>query len=233
MKFCNPRCAGDYMKAVFASLPMDDLTCCNCGGKAVYSNRRKYMDAKRLGRAYCGKSCQQAFHSRRSSETMKATNLRYRDSIVQRMRDRNPMADPKNIETMVSKMKGRTFLGRGGNGQLTKQQLMLHEHTGLPMEYPISLKAARGHFESVPKNYKVDLAAPEVKLAIEVDGKTHKLKKWRFLDKRKTAILEFLGWQVLRFTNEEVDGDLAGCLIRIRSTIFMLKATTTTLPMAS
>jgi hypothetical protein len=212
---------------------MDDLTCCNCGGKAVYSNRRRYTDAKRLGRAYCSEACKKRYHSKRSAETMRATNLRYRDAIVRRMIERNPMADHKNIETMVAKTKGRTFLGRGGNGQPTKQQLLLHDHTGLPMEHPISLKAARGHFESVPKNYKVDLADPRVKLAIEVDGKSHRLRKWRFLDQRKTAILGFLGWHVLRFTNEEVDADLSGRLLRIWSTIFMLKATTTTLPTAS
>ena len=74
----------------------------------------------------------------------------------------------------------------------------------------------------------MDLGIPEVRLAIEVDGKTHKSRKWRFLDRRKTAVLNFLGWTVLRFWNEEVDRDLERCVQMVTSTISRLRETTTT-----
>ena len=141
------------------------------------------------------------------------------------------MSDPKNVEKVKRALKGRTFLARGGNGTLTRQQKKLCQALGLPksaMEYAIPTLKAKGHFPSLPTAYKVDLAIPEVKLAIEVDGKTHKTKKWKFLDQRKTEILNFLGWTVLRFWNKEVDQDLNKCVQITLSTISKLKGTTTT-----
>ncbi|WP_407936366.1 endonuclease domain-containing protein [Longilinea arvoryzae] len=96
------------------------------------------------------------------------------------------------------------------------------------MEYVIATKKAQGLLPSLPPSYKVDLAIPEVRLAIEVDGKTHKLKKWKFLDQRKTAVLNQLGWTVLRFWNEEIDQDLNKCVQTVMSTISRLKGITTT-----
>lgn len=71
-------------------------------------------------------------------------------------------------------------------------------------------------FKSLPPCYKVDIADPARMLAIEVDGRTHGTKKWQFLDKRKTDVLNALGWSVLRFSNERVDSDLEAVLREIR-----------------
>jgi very-short-patch-repair endonuclease len=84
-----------------------------------------------------------------------------------------------------------------------------------------------------PFSYKVDLADTDLKLAIEVDGKGHLRPRMKILDAKKTTVLSSLGWTVLRFTNEEVDRDLSGCLARIQSTTSTLKETTTTLQKAS
>ncbi|WP_120010890.1 endonuclease domain-containing protein, partial [Teichococcus vastitatis] len=62
----------------------------------------------------------------------------------------------------------------------------------------------------------VDLASLEHQLAIEVDGHTHKQRKWRFLDARKTAVLNALGWRVIRFWNEQVLADLDAVVSEIR-----------------
>jgi hypothetical protein len=194
-----------------------------CGKKASFAKRRDYTEAKRKNRAFCGKECKKKFCSEVSSRTMSETNKRYMEQIKARRKLRNPQDYPGAMEKMKAKLKGRTFLSRGGNGQNTKQQIILHELSGLPMEYPISLKIARGHFPCVPKCYKVDLAHPETKLSIEVDGKSHNSKKWKFLDKRKTEILNFLGWKVLRFTNQEVDENPIGCHEKILSTISQLR----------
>ena len=135
---------------------------------------------------------------------------------------------------MAAKLSGRTFLARGGNGKLTPQQERVAALTGLEMEYPIGVPAeAREKFESPPRCYKVDLAAPEVKLAVEIDGKSHLTKRWRFLDRRKTEILSHLGWSVLRFWNAEVDADPQRVAETIRSTISKLKERTATSPMES
>jgi hypothetical protein len=140
----------------------------------------------------------------------------------ERMRLNNPSTRPE----VIAKIKaarlaagGYTFLSRGGNGKLTEPQKRLATATGLPMEHTITLEEARksGLFESLPTHYKVDLACPALKISIEIDGESHKTKRWRFLDKRKTAILEFQGWCVLRFWNKRVMSDLDGVIAEIRS----------------
>ena len=72
------------------------------------------------------------------------------------------------------------------------------------MEYAIRTTMVRGLYPSLPNHYKVDIADPLKKVAIEVDGNSHKTKEWKFLVKRKVEILNALGWSVLRFWNQEV-----------------------------
>jgi very-short-patch-repair endonuclease len=74
-------------------------------------------------------------------------------------------------------------------------------------------------------------AAKQVKLVperSEVDGNTHKTRKWKFLDRRKESVLSFLGWIVLRFWNEEVTNEEDRVAETIFSTISKLKGTTIT-----
>jgi very-short-patch-repair endonuclease len=84
------------------------------------------------------------------------------------------------------------------------------------MEYPIPTRTVKTQFESLPNSYKVDIASPQHKLAIEVDGNSHKTTKWKFLDKRKEAVLSALGWSVLRFWNQEVTENLEMCVQKVR-----------------
>lgn len=120
------------------------------------------------------------------------------------MKSRNPMHNPEIVARMKASLQGRTFLARGGNPKITEPQQLLANRLELLTEFPIKTRPVRAMFECLPHCYKVDLASPNHKLAIEVDGNTHKLKKWRFLDSRKTAVLNALGWTVLRFWNSEV-----------------------------
>lgn len=125
-----------------------------------------------------------------------------------RMKANNPMSKPENVEKMRAKLKGRTFLARGGNSKITWQQLLIANSFGLPTEVAIATQEVRTDFDSLPPCYKVDIASIPHRLAIEIDGKSHRLKKWKFLDHRKTAVLTALGWTVIRFWNEEVENDL-------------------------
>lgn len=136
-----------------------------------------------------------------------------------RMRANNPMHKPEALEKMRRSLQGRTFVARGGNGQTTKPQQILAEKLGLPMEHVIVTAPVKGQFPSLPHCYKVDLADPISQTAIEVDGRTHELKLWRFLDHRKTEILTALGWSVLRFTNKQVMADPDAVAHQIRTYI--------------
>lgn len=164
-------------------------------------------------------------------------NVEARKASSERMRLNNPSKNPETLAKIAAASKGRTFLSRGGNGKLTRQQTMLCQHLGLDesrMEWVIVTKPVQGLFPSLPRHYKVDLAIPEILLAIEVDGNTHKTKKWKFLDRRKTEILTALGWSVLRFWNEEVDMNVSEVVERVNLFIALKSKTpTTSTPMES
>ena len=133
-----------------------------------------------------------------------------------RMKANNPNANPAWKKKMSKLMSGRTFLARGGNGTLTRQQEAVANALLLPTEYAIPTRLVKERFKSLPNTYKVDVADPSRMLAIEIDGATHNTKKWKFLDKRKTEVLNALGWSVLRFSNQRVDSDLEAVLKEIR-----------------
>ena len=120
-----------------------------------------------------------------------------------RMREHNPMKNMEARERARLKKVGKPFAGeRGGNGKFTKPQILLMGILGLPAEYPIPTKGTT--VQDVPNNYKADLAIVEKKVAIELDGHSHALKRIQAADAKKTACLNELGWKVLRFWNEEV-----------------------------
>lgn len=64
--------------------------------------------------------------------------------------------------------------------------------------------------------YRLDLAYPEVRLAIEVDGRQHDDLDLRVADARRTARLEEAGWTVVRIRSTHLASDLASALRTIR-----------------
>lgn len=59
----------------------------------------------------------------------------------------------------------------------------------------------------------VDFCAPREKLIIEVDGSQH-LEQQAY-DAERTAYLESLGYQVMRFFNNQVENDIEAVLLAI------------------
>jgi len=47
----------------------------------------------------------------------------------------------------------------------------------------------------------VDLAWPDRKLALEIDGSSHRMRARLAQDRKKDAVLEQLGWRVFRVSN--------------------------------
>ena len=82
-------------------------------------------------------------------------------------------------------------------------------------EYPVkTLKK-----ENYPSIYKIDIANPILKIGIEVDGNSHCALSRQAEDKKKVDLLNSLGWNILRFKNEEVLNNLSGCIDRVMSLI--------------
>ncbi len=63
----------------------------------------------------------------------------------------------------------------------------------------------------------VDFYCSSLRLVVEVDGESHFTEQGMAYDAERTAVLEGLGLQVLRFTNAEVMGNLEAVFERISS----------------
>src|SRR5882672_2699191 len=91
---------------------------------------------------------------------------------------------------------------RGGNGHpMTEAQAALKAvmSGNWTAEYALSLGRLKPGY---PTNYKIDLANEGLKIAIEVDGHSHRSRK--HLDQKKDEMLISLGWTVLRFWNWDI-----------------------------
>jgi hypothetical protein len=142
-----------------------------------------------------------------------------RKSISKHMKQNNPM-HKKSVRDKVSatlKAMGWGPRIQGGNGRgLTEPQRRLAEALGWPTEFTISTNV-RNHV--YPSCYKVDIANPQLMVAIEVDGNSHGALERKRQDRKKEALLTGLGWKVLRFKNREVMEDLDRCVQTVMSTI--------------
>ena len=143
----------------------------------------------------------------------------------QSMKINNPMNRPEIREKVSKTVKERGHRPpiRGGNGTgATKPQETLfvalaERHMEVKVEYaiPTGMKRKSGY----PTCYKVDIAIPSARLAIEVDGNSHYAIERQKQDKKKDIFLNGLGWQVLRLRNEHVMEHLSECVELILSTI--------------
>jgi len=88
-----------------------------------------------------------------------------------------------------------------GNGQPPGPKVMEISLRLLPlgyiMEYPIKTRN-HGTSHSAPTCYKVDFGNPEKKIAVEIDGPSHRSFRSKQLDQKKTEVLNALGWKVAR-----------------------------------
>ena len=72
-------------------------------------------------------------------------------------------------------------------------------------------------------SFILDFAFPRISLAVEVDGIHHQTPKGRKKDWFKTKKLTELGWDVLRFTGDQIDEDLPGCINQVLMKLRILK----------
>ena len=67
---------------------------------------------------------------------------------------------------------------------------------------------------------EIDFALPELKIAIEVDGRAHHVGHRSFeRDRARQNLLVLRGWLVLRFTWEQITNDPAGVIAAIRAAV--------------
>jgi very-short-patch-repair endonuclease len=105
---------------------------------------------------------------------------------------------------------------------LARAKQMRREPTGPELRLWLELRAKRFHGakfrrQVVIGGYIADFACRAPMLVIEVDGDTHALCE-RY-DAVRTVYLEARGYRVLRFTNDEVMGNLDGVLTVIAGAV--------------
>ncbi|MGV8853810.1 MAG: cobaltochelatase subunit CobN [Devosia sp.] len=87
--------------------------------------------------------------------------------------------------------------------------------------WPVLREMAGARFRrQVPiGNYFVDFASHDARLIIEIDGDSHGTDAAQRYDAARTAFLASAGYQVLRFTNEDIAINMDGVWQAIRSTL--------------
>lgn len=189
------------------------IKCNFCGKKIEKPNKNQKDSFRRRGRAYCCKECGKEYTRKVSSETMSKTNKKYASN---RMKHNNPMKNEEIRKKVSQSLKGRKPTVVCGNGRnLTKPQeellILLKKYNAVP-EYAVSTK---GYIGEYPMNYKIDIALPQNKIAIEIDGNSHRAIKRKIEDIKKAELLKKKGWKVIRFWNKEVNENIKKCVQKV------------------
>ena len=93
-----------------------------------------------------------------------------------------------------------TFIGGNGRGITEPQRLLLQKlGGGWTAELVIGTGVRPGN--GVPSHWTIDIANPELMIAVEVDGGSHSSAKVRERDARKDEFLASKGWSVFRVSN--------------------------------
>lgn len=157
------------------------------------------------------------------SEQMKALNERpdvKAKLIAFRASDRAPFKQPETHRKSVEKQREMGFptlnYGRRDSGPTVPQKMLFDALSGVVMEYRLPKSGKTNSF-------RVDLAFPSLRLAVEVDGLSHTKRSEKERDARKEEILRERGWALLRFWNKEILDDLSSVLLRIHATATALQ----------
>lgn len=98
------------------------------------------------------------------------------------------------------------FKSRGGNGRINELQHFFFSKLSGRWEEEGKILPGKDLIKkyNAPNHYKVDLLNRELKIAIELDGKSHLAKERKEQDKRKDECLEELGYKVIRIFNHKL-----------------------------
>ncbi len=201
---------------------MYELTCQWCG--KVFLAEKKLNKGK--PRRFCNRSCSACWRmsrpeyvktlgteKRRKAARKNMLLLRKNKAAMKKLdaylhSPRNPFRDPavRMKGLLVNAAKGWPHL-TGGNGKgPTLPQKILHEALGIGWDIEVPVEGL-----------KADIGNRKLKLAIEVDGHSHKTKTVQAKDRRKEKIFEANGWRTIRFWNLEILDDLPAVLKRVKS----------------
>lgn len=197
-KYCSKKCFG---KAHTTS-ELRKCQTCNIEFKAIQNKIKKGWDI------YCSLKCRKL-----SSET------RQKIILINKTRDYSniklPQAfklghvpwnkDKKHSQETIDKIRQKRI----------KQQF-LKADTSIEKKMKEALRRNGLKFEeqyNLDNKFLIDIAIPELKIAIECDGEYwHSLPRNQHVDKQKQIHCDKYGWQLLRFTDKEINTKLDDCI---------------------
>lgn len=121
-------------------------------------------------------------------------------------KSKNPMMLEGARERMAATLKriGHGPTQRGGNGQpMPEAQAKLLECLGADWQPEHIVRTKLKPTDGFPYHYKIDLANPVLKVAVEIDGGSHGSLVRQEQDRKKEDFLRQSGWKLLRLKNSE------------------------------
>jgi Protein of unknown function (DUF559) len=125
--------------------------------------------------------------------------------------DRNPFKNSDRIKNPTTDFSH--LIGGNGNALPAAHQ-MLADRLGWPIEYPVGVTPIRLGYT---RCYRIDLANPDLMVAVELDGASHRTPDQKARDAKKDAFLREKGWTVLRFWNSAVIKDIEAVVATIEA----------------
>jgi hypothetical protein len=120
---------------------------------------------------------------------------------------KNPMFQEscrERVSLQLREMKHRPPI-QGGNGRpLPEAQSMLLRALGREWKAELVVLTHMPKHLGFPYCYKIDIGNAELKIGIEVDGRSHCSLKAQARDRKKDCFLETLGWKIYRVKNPAV-----------------------------
>lgn len=157
-------------------------------------HRKKMLECLQKGRE--GKAREKA--TAKNKKNAESEEWRIKVSLATKIRMRDPFIRKKHLEGLKTARKHKMV---GANGCEVTEIIKKWSNCLLPLgyirEYPIKTKG-HGTNNKVPSNYKADFANIEKKIVVEIDGPDHNTTICKNRDRKKTEVLEALGWKVIR-----------------------------------
>jgi len=120
----------------------------------------------------------------------------------------DPIIRKKHLDGMAKAHKKYGVNFKGGNGLSPTPIIRLADRLlklcGYERELAVKTKPVRSKFRNkkLPDCYKIDFGNREEMIAIEFDGQCHQSLRQQKIDKKKTKVLQELGWTVVRLKHK-------------------------------
>lgn len=126
------------------------------------------------------------------------------------------MASPETREKVAATLRevGHEPRARGGNGTpIPGPQRVLAKALGWETEFVVAPSDGQR-----PYHYKLDIAEPEQRVCVEVDGGSHGPLARQAADAKRDRRLRACGWSVFRFSNQDAMERTEECVRTVLST---------------